>query len=405
MIFPPGLLSGMNLYLLLLALFAWICSKESFDKNLLRVIAPFFLIIIIGLAVGSSADRYIFLKDLWYVSNAPIIISVGYVLYRCMPDLGSGLRAFVIAGTLLSLLYLANFAIHPDLFNLSTVALREVAGTGYYAPALAFTILFAYRGKWLEALKLPRWLAIACLVICALAITASFSRTIVIVTLIGVLASSGAFVRREALHIGVILVVSLLVIGILRMGIDVDSNEASTTFLGKIARSTDELTIQEYTDLKSINYNWRGYETARAWRYYSSGSVLGLAMGQGFGAEVDLGLFMPLGSGSKGERVRVRLAPVLHNGFAYLLVKGGVVAIGLFCFVLVSLYRIGRKKAASVAKDYSRQAARVMQATAITLTFTTWLIAGVFNKLDLFPFMLVAGFLLAALTRNEDEAT
>jgi len=49
-VLPPGLLTGMNLYLLLLASIWWVASRKPFDRNLLGVIYPFIIIIVIGLA-------------------------------------------------------------------------------------------------------------------------------------------------------------------------------------------------------------------------------------------------------------------------------------------------------------------------------------------------------------------
>lgn len=401
-LFPPGLLTGMNSYLLLLALIVWFFSREPFDRNLLLAVAPFGLIIIIGLVVGAGAGSYLYFKDAWYISNPAVIISVGYVLYRCMPDLTLGFRAFVLAGTLLSLMHLSAFALHPDVLSLNSAALRQVIGTGYYAPALAFIILFACRGNWPGALKLPRWLAFICLAICLLDIGASFSRTMLMVSVFGVLASIGFFARRECIRIGVAVALGLLVIGTLRIGIDIDSREANTSFIGKLARATDELTIREYTDIQSINENWRGYETFMALKYYSSGSPVELLLGQGFGAQVDLGLFMPLAIGPGGEPVRMKYIPVLHNGYAYLLVKGGAVAIALFCFTLAWLYRVGRRGATGSVGEIRTAAARVLQAIMVSIAFTTWVVSGAFNKLDMFPFLMAAGFLLAALTRNAE---
>ncbi len=403
-IFPPGLLTGMNLYLLLLALVVWVTSGEPFDRNLLRVIAPFFLIIAIGLAAGVGAERYLYLKDAWYVSNAAVIISVGYVLFRCMPDLSRGFRAFVIGGTLIAMLHLTKFALNPELLSLSAGELRSEAGTGYYAPALAITILFAHRRRWREELKLHIWAAWLCFLICSAAVLTSFSRTMLIVVLIGGLASAGLFARREWLRMGASLAVVMLAIAALHASVDVDSNEASKSFLGKLARVTEELTVNEYSDLKSINLNWRGYETARALNYYASGKPHELLFGYGFGAQLDIGLFMNLGSGPNGERAAVRFIPILHNGYAYLLLKGGAVALLLFSYALLFLYRLGRKRAAGMASDFCTASSRLLQGVAVTLAFTTWVIAGVFNKLDMFPFLLIAGFLLAALTHKKGLA-
>lgn len=397
-IFPAGLITGMNLYLLLLALIVWFASGKPFDRDLLRmVIAPFALIVVIGLVVGFEADRYLYLKDAWYISNPAVVMCVGYVLFRNMPDLMRGLRAFVIGGTMLALLHLGKVAAHPELFSLSAVDIRSEVGTGYYAPALAISILFALRGNWAKGLKLPGWLAWLCIVLCAAAVISSFSRTMFIVAFIGLVASLGVFARREWLRVGGVIAFAVLVILALRLSVDVNSNEASKSFVGKLARSTDELTVEEYTDFKSINLNWRGYETARALNYYTSGEPIDWLFGYGFGAQLDLGLFMHLGD---RREAAIRFVPLLHNGYPYLLLKGGISAVALFGYSLFELYRLGRRKAAGAPQEPGTIAGRLLQGVVVTLLFTTWVITGVFNKLAMFPFLILAGFLIGFLTRQ-----
>jgi len=404
-VFPPSFLSAMNLYLLGLAVIIWITSGERLDRNLLHAIVPLGLIIVIGLGMGVGADRYLYWKDGWYVSNPAVILSVGYVLYRCKQDLARGLRAFVIGGTIVALYRMSVFAFHPDLLLLEASAIRQAVGTGNYAPALAFSVLCAYFGNWRDGIKLPTWLGGACLAICAIGIGMSFSRTMLMVAAIGVLAAFGLFARRRWSRVAVVIAVGLVSIAALRLSVDVESSAAQRSFLGKIARSVDELTVSEYTDLRSININWRGYETARALRTYRDGSPAQWLLGQGFGAQVDLGLFMPLGTGARGERVPVRFVPILHNGYAYLLVKGGIVAVALYLYFLFWLFRVGSRSAVDSATIAEVSASRVMQAAALTLGFSTYVVSGAFNKLDMFPYLLVAGFLLCALTRPREASS
>lgn len=396
-IFPPGLLTAANLYLLLFAIVVWVTSGEKLDTTLARAIAPFGLIIVFGLAAGIHADRYLYLKDAWYLSNPPVIMSVGYVLYRCKADVGRGLRAFVIGGTLVSMLYLSSVVADPEVLLKSADEIRGKIGAGYVASALAFTILCAYFADWAEGLRLPRWLGYSCLFICGAAIVVSFSRTTLVVAVIGVLAAFGAFARREWLRIGAIAIIGVLLLGMLRLGVEGYSGEARKTFVGKLARSMEEIAVAEYTDLGSINDNWRGYETAMALKTYSSGSALEWIIGHGFGAEVDLGLTQRLG------RVAKRYIPILHNGYAYLLVKGGAIAVALYVFALAWLYWVGRQGAKSGANHPACAPGRLLQAVALCLAFTTWVISGAFNKGDALPFLLAAGFLLGALTRAKAD--
>lgn len=400
--FPPGLLTGMNLYLLFLAGIVWTTSRQQLDRNLLRVAWPFIGIALIGLLMGIGSERYIYLKDAWYVLNPLIVVCVGYVFFRAMPDPAKGLRAFVIGGVILSVIQIIKIAANTELLSFTAADIRKIIGTGYYAPALAAAILFSVRSNWRESLGLPRWIAVFFLLICLVAVGVSFSRTILLLAAIGGIASLGFFSQKEIRRIGVMLMVATVLIGGLRLVVDIESREANTSVIGKIARATEELKIQEYTSFQQINDNWRGYETARAFNSYANGSIPELALGQGFGARVDLGLFMPLGSGDGGERVRVRFVPILHNGYAYLLVKGGPIAIALFLVSMRALYRTGRTQARGAANSLQTQIARLLQGVAVCLVVATWVIGGVFNKLDMFPYLLLAGYLLAALNHQRE---
>lgn len=390
-IFQPWLVTVLNLYLLFLAALVWTATRVPFDKYLFQVVLPFGLIAVIGMAGGVGADRYLYLKDLWYVSNPPVIVCVGFLFYCSSPDTARGLRAFVIGGSLLALLYLVPLAIRPDLLTRSYSEIRAMIGTGFYAPVLAFTILCAYFGNWREGLKLPPRLAWACYLLCIVTMGVSQSRTTLLVAFIGLLAAMGVFSRREWLRLGLTIVIVVLLFWMLRTVVDLSSAATGSSFIGKLVRSLDEISIHEYGDFKSINQNWRGYETARALKMFASGEPWQWFFGHGFGAQVGLGQV------ALGKMLKI---PILHNGYAYLLVKGGAISILLFVLALAVLYRAGRLKADSANGRLISPPARILQAIAVSLAAATWFISGVFNKLDMFPLLLAAGFLLAATTRE-----
>jgi hypothetical protein len=196
----------------------------------------------------------------------------------------------------------------------------------------------------------------------------------------------------------VLAVIGLAAIAALQLSLVAQSDSGQEHFLGKLAHSLDEVHIEEYSDLRSINGNWRGYETARALKHYASGSISHWLFGYGFGAQVDIGLAMPLGA-TPGERGGyMRSIPVFHNGYIYLLIKGGAVAVALFGYALSWLYVVGRRLATVEVGGSACMPARLLQGVTLGLVFATWIVGGVFNKADLFPFLLSGGFLLAALT-------
>jgi len=76
----------------------------------------------------------------------------------------------------------------------------------------------------------------------------------------------------------------------------------------------------------------------------------------------------------------------------------------LYALVLARLYRLGRQGAGAAVADEARFAARLLQACALILALTTWVVAGAFNKFDLLPFMLLTGVLLRRLSHDEVTA-
>jgi hypothetical protein len=404
-VFPPSFLSAMNMYLLALAVVIGLASRTGVEPTVAKALLPFGIIIAIGVGVGVGADRYLVLKDGWYVSNPAVTIAAGYVFWRAKPDLARGLRAFVIGGTIVAAYRLSVFGLHPDLLELDAASIRQAVGTGNYAPALALTILCAHWRNWRDALRLPTWIGWPLLALCGAGVGMSFSRTMLAVAAGGVLVSMGFLARRQWIRVGALLLAALIAFGLMRATVDIDSNAAQRSFVGKLARSLDELVVSDYSDFRSININWRGYETSRALQAYANGTPLEWLVGQGFGAQVDLGLFMPLGVGSSGERELVRFVPILHNGYAYLLVKGGMIAVLLFLMSLALLLKVASEKADFHDDKRVRAASRIMQASVITIAFTTYVVSGAFNKLDMFPYLLAIGFLLGALVPIEERAS
>lgn len=394
---PPGLITAMNVYLLILAGFSWFYKSSKVNANLAYILVPFIIILAIGMVGGVGADDYLYLKDAWYVLNPPIIMSTGYFFYRLMPNMAKGLKAFVYGGSVISLIYISSFVMQPDLILQSSVKIREMIGTGYYAPALGLTILISCWGKWSRCLDLSVSMGRVCSGLCLMAVTLCFSRTMMIVAFVGVLAAYGFFAKKEIQRVLALSAVVGVVLVVLNLSLDVSNRDVQHTFAGKLARSLDEISVQDYTDFKSINENWRGFETARALKLYCAGTPLNWLFGFGFGQQVDLGLDMPLGA--VGESTSRRYIPILHNGYAYLLVKGGGVSVLLYVFVLTYMYMVGRYLIA--ANENENEHARIMQAIAVSLAVTTWLVSGAFNKLDMFPYLLAVGFILAGTSRQK----
>jgi len=400
-LFAPIVLTALNAVLVGLATGVVLATNRRIDPRLLVVIALVSVVACLGSFTGHGADRFEFFKDAWYISNPLLILLVGYTLYAMKPDVRIGLRAFVIAGLIVACWQLRGYAIEPSLIKLTAVQIRQVIGTGSFVPVVALVILLIYVGKWRTALGLPNWLAASLLVVTAVAVAGVFSRSALVVVGVGLAALIGCFSRREWWRVGLPVFLLVLTGYLAQIVFDTESSRALESFGGKLARTLQELTLGDGVSARDINLNFRAFETERALDQFAQGSVTSMLFGQGFGAKVDLGITMPLSISETGF-VGVRQIGVFHNGYIYLLTKVGLIGLSLYIAVFVYLYRVGRPFASLPHADARSAAGRLFQFTIVSLAATTYFIAGVFNRGDGFPLLLLTGYLLAHWRRSAD---
>jgi hypothetical protein len=397
---PSWLITGLNMYLVLLASAALLVTNKPLDPGLVRCIGCFGVILVLGGLSGYTNELYAFGRDAWYVVNALMAFLAGYVLCVAAGEVGRILKAAILAGAFLGLVQLFPFFADPSLVLLSAIAIRETVGTGFFAPALALAILVGYRSQLRQFLRMSPITAGICLTVCMLAVALTFSRTIVLITIASLVIVLGVKGARLVWILAGGVAVLILAAGLYGGVADLDSNEARSSFLGKTARSVQELWISDYSDMKSISDNWRGYETAQALKQYANGTPLNWLAGQGFGTLVKLGVGMRLGgSGDEAGRTLYHAIPVLHNGYAYLLIKGGAISVAAYLAFLALLWRIGSAAISRApTEDTGRAAALVLRSVAAVLAVSTWVISGAFNKSDLTAFLIVGGALFASLS-------
>jgi hypothetical protein len=415
MVLPAGAMSALNGLLVALALACVLgagARLDSAQRRLAGVLAPLAAMVAIGVGMGfdriAEGQAYDFLKDGWYFANPMLALAAGFVFGHALQAAATAeparralaqaraLRAFVLGGTAVAVLHLLWFAFNPQLLSWEATEVRGAIGTGWWASALAVLLLAAHAGRPRAGLALAPPLAMGAALLCTASVVLSFSRVLALVTLLGVAVVLGALVRHEGRRLLLLALVGVLAILALRVVIDPESREARTGFFGKFARVPEELWPSDRLHGQEVHDNWRGYETARALRHWAAGHPGQWLLGDGFGALVDLGRFQQL---SPNPRERMRFIPVFHNGYIYVLVKTGLVGLGLYGWMLWRLYRLGRADARCPdpgdAGETRRRHGRLLQAMAVTLALSTGVWSGVFAKADLLAFLLLTGWLLA----------
>lgn len=246
-----------------------------------------------------------------------------YVLWATLSTLGQTLQLFVSA--------------QPVSFE----SLRSVLlGMEMQVP-LAFMLLSFQEVYGKKALLSKKWQLVAQILL-LLRMVFSFSRTMYLMLGLCLIIFWFCKPQRERLKVSSILYgcLSLLLVAVLIWWAPSSIKE---NFLHKLMQTFQEVSADTNWNIETnIIQNWRGYETSVAQALFRQGSRFQQTFGFGFGQLIPV---------SHGELVGVSLEEggitILHNGYYSMLIKVGVLGVGLyvtfFLGTLISAWNKGLK--------------------------------------------------------------
>jgi hypothetical protein len=346
----------------------------------------FGIILFIGLLGSTDKVLYDVAKDCYYFVNVITILSLGYLFSFRITRLESLCRLFVIASVVTSIVHITNFIINPSLI-LEPVALIREQTTGSFVAVIGVGILLGANRFGLTILK-SKFLVLACALISILSIILSFSRThlLALIMMLFVMSSVITVPKINRLVMISCLLFPLLYGYFLAMPETKSSANSVTSFSDKLRNSITETKMDDYKNDADINTNWRGYESFKAVKTYMDGNLFEYVTGRGFGTNVNLDIVIKLGDDEFSS------IPILHNGYLYLLVKSGVLGIILYLGFVTRLFALANRLSFTSDRAFQFTGALV-SASAIIIMFTTFIISGVFNKKDLFHFIVMVGMI------------
>ena len=284
-------------YLFFLTLIAVVATGAKWSPRVLLVFGVFLLMITAGLTHSVGNLTYDIFKDVWYFSYAAAMIVIGYLFGSLLGNRNRVYSAFIVLGVISAAIHLIPFFVTPTLITESAIRIRNVAGTGYYAVSIAL-VLGLYRLR--DASTFGRILILFAMILCAISMGLSFSRTMYIVFAILMLAYLGWLdgLRHASVRWGAAVLLVGVIVSVQMSPMAYLPNKP--TFMDKTLHSLQEIRVRDYSSFEDINTNWRGFETARAVQTYTAGRPDEWLLGRGFGHLVDLGFYMNL-SGRGGD--------------------------------------------------------------------------------------------------------
>lgn len=352
------LVFGMALIWLICLMF----NRHSFTITLPRVNGLFFYMItivmsvLIGLFLNDSRDV---IKDLYYVSQVIVIITIGY-LYEGLNNGKSIKRTLYLAGTLMSLISIGTVCANiPNLSDLNSI--RDLASNNTHEVSYIVAILLSDKiiSKKIIFSKAQDWIFVGLML---LKILISMGRTELISTIgmvslivvLNILFSKNKWL--DLIKILGILVISVVLI----IGVYISlPEEAKEQFMNKMEYSFEEVD----SDIEYDNYNeaikhWRGFEIDQAQKQWKESDLLTQIFGGGSGRYIKV-KYMP--SEFTANMYKGKSIAILHNTYYTVLIKRGLVGVtALIWLYLSNMLAVFRKK-------YFKYRSELITLSAITM--------------------------------------
>ncbi|CAB3804535.1 hypothetical protein [Paraburkholderia caffeinilytica] len=391
-IVPPEittLLAGVYIYA------SFLFRKKVYLQGWNRVLAMLCSIALVGVIPGFlEGDIYQVMKDCWYFLKPVEFFILGAYL-ASGTNHKNLFKAILIAGAVVSLFHVIRLLTSTEASDSSLDSVRDNVGHGYMISTLALSVALFY----LRAGRVSITTRFFCLIVSGLTFVSHFSaysRILWIFSALLLLCFVGVATRLSAKN-------ALIVIAILCLGLGAvfavssskaGSGDATQSLVAKFENSFQEVNIRDYDDVEGINNNWRGYESFVALRQYSQADLLHLLLGQGFGSSVDLGIDITLG----GERTST--APIVHNGFVYVIFKVGAVGLAMYGIFLLWVL----KKSYEVERFYRGALGNISGTLAVAIAWifivTSFFITGIFNKAILSSTIIVLSCIFSMYARE-----
>lgn len=344
----------------------WMILVRGFilPPGMLRWAALPVLLVCVGmLHVGGHGGRDI-VRDSYNMLFPLAMFWMAFLYARGSAELEPMFRGILLAAAALAFVYAGNALIHWQAIRDADIqTIRGTLGNGYMLPTICIPLLLTAHHHGVRLFG--RATNTALLILFAMALCLSFSREMVVMVLVGIGVALGLFTRKRLVWGVVFFCLAMSAVYYLRAQ---DLQRGS--FFWKIANIPDELVSSEFSSMADVNDKWRAYETFRAVDTFITATPFEKLTGLGLGALLDLRLYMKLGD------EKFRFIPITHNGYAYVILKCGLIGLVLYLCFLVTILRRGlrslEKSAAALKFLGSLLILSSVNLAIVTLVTTGW---------------------------------
>lgn len=356
--------------------------RRGISVNDLKLITPLLLIVMFGAVVGilnlgfTNKDLY---RDVYKTLSPVIFILLGANLntnIKIRTDLF--INSVVLAGIYISLRHLLLIIIEISIQGLNFQAIRGVGGNMSLVTILAVVFCWSFREELSEGLAKIRT-GLCMLFLLSLLLYVSRTMLVIFIPFVLLFLLNNINLKRILLYIFYLVSFGMFLKLISRFDV------FDELFI-KFTKSFTEINYQYQSwDWVTINNNWRGYEIFLVLQQMKYAPFLTQVFGFGFGALLDLGVYILLGNNYFSS------IPILHNGYYYILYKVGFV--GLFLLILffaLALYRSVKNLIHSIGEQ--KKYYLLLIGCYVGSMSSMYVISGFYNGVNTLSFCMAIGY-------------
>lgn len=368
------------------------------SKKIIDILSYLLLIIIIAVISSffNDFEIYNWIKDFAYFTKPFLAILAGFLLAKSVHKFKDFLKCILIVSLIFAIIHIIEILLFVDFKTANVSVIRRIGGISNEIEVFSLMILIASKKYKQIRIINNKYLKITALLILSLSTILYFSRSMTVSFIIFLLAIYGYLkITKKGIKYASIVLFLFGMFYVYLFNADLKRGETGVeSFLYKMKIAPAEI----FSPVKKIDTKnhselwdrWRAYEAGKAISQIDTN--YGVLFGKGFGSLVDLGFYAPLGEN------KMRYIPHLHNGYATIYYKTGIVGVVLYFLFLLSLYLFSYLK---TNNELKRNVQNLIGGFAIHYLFTTLIVTGIYNVSE--TYTLILGMLLYYGSKLEEN--
>jgi hypothetical protein len=368
-------------------------------KEPLNYIALLVLLFCIGFIkiFTFNGGWYDFLKDTIYFIRPITVLLASYFVVKRLKNKLAFFNIIVLLGFAFAFIHVAHMGLKLFDVSANVSSIRNYFGRHNHVEMIALFLVICYKELPMKKTRFKIFYQ-AFVAILVISFLLYFSRTMILVLLLMVLAYKGYLKlnTRGIIYLSVLMVLSASFMFFISQYEPSNNTGVVNTFLLKMKNSYTEAfkpikIDKSRRDLRELWAHWRAYEAKlvidevdkeRAWIF-----------GKGFGSTVDVGFEIRL----SGEWIQN--LPTVHNGMAYVYMKTGILGILVYGFSILLFYLY------YYSKDKDKETAtynRLLASYSFYMLISSLVVTGIFKPYDMVT-LLIGGTFAIKQYRNYEN--